>query len=140
MISIWIFFAVVAFIVILIHLLGAWVLAWNKENIPTVPTEEAYFIRESTRATVVLSGEPDHHSLQEEEKLPEVAILIAARNEESKLERCLHAMERLNYPKELLTVWIGNDSSSDATLTTAQKLCREKSNFFVLDIKEHWQG
>ena len=140
MISIWIFFAVVATIVILIHLLGAWVLAMNKENAPAGIIEEPYFIRERAKATVVLSGEPDHFSLPEEEKLPEVAILIAARNEENNLERCLHALEQLNYPKELLTIWIGNDSSSDATLEVAQKLCRGKVNFFVLDIKGQWEG
>ncbi|MFN4083919.1 MAG: glycosyltransferase [Bacteroidia bacterium] len=47
--------------------------------------------------------------------LPNVCILIAARNEEQNLQRCIESLLMLNYPKEKLEILFGNDNSSDST-------------------------
>lgn len=70
--------------------------------------------------------------------LPKVAILIAARNEALNLKRCFAALEKLDYPADKLTVWIGNDGSTDETLAIARELAAGKENWQVLDIKEEW--
>ncbi|MGV3541212.1 MAG: glycosyltransferase [Rufibacter sp.] len=46
---------------------------------------------------------------------PKVSILIAARNEEQNILRCLSAIARLNYPKEKIEVLVGDDRSTDKT-------------------------
>lgn len=112
-------------IVILIYVLGTCLLFTRLEEPPGPITSI-----QSSPAKGVKGAAP------EEEKLPKIAVLIAARNEEENLNRCIRALEQLHYPQELLTVWIGNDNSSDNTHELAQRLCGEKANYAVLDIKE----
>jgi len=47
--------------------------------------------------------------------LPDVAVLIAARNEEENIGDCLAGVVDLDYPKDKLHVLVGNDESSDNT-------------------------
>lgn len=104
------FLAVLSSLVIAVNVLASWLLWSNKEK--TSPLKEA--------------------------TLPKVAVLIAARNEERNLERCLEAIEGLNYPGHLLSVWVGNDGSTDATFSIAKKICAGQSNWHLLDITEEW--
>lgn len=46
---------------------------------------------------------------------PSVTIIVAARNEEYSIKRCLESLSKLNYPSEKLEIIIVNDQSSDAT-------------------------
>lgn len=69
---------------------------------------------------------------------PKVAVLIAARNEASTLPRCFAALEKLDYPADKLTVWIGNDASEDDTLSVAMEAVSGRANWHVLDVKEQW--
>ena len=48
-------------------------------------------------------------------KYPKISILIAARNEEHSIERCLAAIDALDYPKDKMEVLVGNDASTDNT-------------------------
>ncbi|UOR06210.1 glycosyltransferase [Hymenobacter aerilatus] len=52
--------------------------------------------------------------------LPRVSILIAARNEEAALGRCLHAIRQLRYPVHLVEVLVGDDGSTDRTRAVAE--------------------
>jgi len=47
--------------------------------------------------------------------LPSVSVVIPMRNEAKILKRCLHAMEKIDYPEKLLEVVIVNDGSTDNT-------------------------
>ncbi len=49
-----------------------------------------------------------------------VSILLAARNEESTIERCLLAFTKLDYPVDKLEILIGDDASDDRTRELAQ--------------------
>ena len=64
---------------------------------------------------------------------PEVSLLIAAYNEEqvigAKIENCL----RLDYPKDLLHVWIASDGSSDNTNKIVKKYMEENENIHLLE-------
>ena len=51
--------------------------------------------------------------------LPRVSILIAARDEEAALPRCLASLRALDYPAELLEVLVGDDGSTDRTAAVA---------------------
>lgn len=52
--------------------------------------------------------------------LPRVSILIAARNEEASIGRCLAAIRALDYPAELVEVLLGDDGSTDQTRARAE--------------------
>jgi 1,2-diacylglycerol 3-beta-glucosyltransferase len=57
---------------------------------------------------------------------PSVAIIIAARNEEENIGRCLESMVRLSYPQELLEIVVVDDRSVDRTreiVNRYAKLC-----------------
>ncbi len=49
------------------------------------------------------------------ENYPSVDILIAARDEEDNVAACLDSLLALNYPKDKLTIWVGDDASTDTT-------------------------
>ena len=51
--------------------------------------------------------------------LPRVSILIAARDEEAALPRCLASLRALCYPPELLEILVGDDGSTDRTAAVA---------------------
>ncbi len=46
---------------------------------------------------------------------PRVSVIVAARNEEANIGRCLESFTRLTYPRELLEIIVINDRSTDAT-------------------------
>ncbi|RPD44849.1 glycosyltransferase [Hymenobacter sediminis] len=51
--------------------------------------------------------------------MPRVSILIAARNEEAAIGRCLRAIRALHYPPERIEVLLGDDASTDNTAAVA---------------------
>jgi poly-beta-1,6-N-acetyl-D-glucosamine synthase len=57
---------------------------------------------------------------QDDEKLPEVTLLIAAYNEERFIAEKINNSLSINYPIEKLNVWIVADGSTDKTLEFAQ--------------------
>jgi len=76
----------------------------------------------------------------EKGKLPFVSILVAARNEEVNLEKCLNALSKLNYPKEKLEVLIGDDASEDATPYIIQRFCNSEKHFKSIEIEPNYQN
>ncbi|MCB2407878.1 glycosyltransferase [Hymenobacter sp. BT178] len=52
---------------------------------------------------------------------PRVSILIAARNEEAAIARCLTAIRQLSYPAHLVEVLLGDDASTDQTRAVAER-------------------
>ena len=69
--------------------------------------------------------------------LPSVSILVAARNEEANLSRCLDALVGLDYPTSKLDVWIGNDHSEDATATIARQYQQAYGHVHTVDIQDN---
>lgn len=51
---------------------------------------------------------------------PRVSILVAARNEEAALPRCLASLRALDYPAHLLEILVGDDASTDRTRAVAE--------------------
>lgn len=49
------------------------------------------------------------------DELPLVSVLLAARNEEANIERCLNSLVSLDYPINKLQILVGDDSSEDNT-------------------------
>jgi len=66
---------------------------------------------------------------------PKVSVVIAARNEESNIRRCLNSLIRLTYPPELLEVIIVNDRSSDATPDIVREFAARRANIRLLNAR-----
>ena len=72
---------------------------------------------------------------------PKISILVAARNEEKNILRCLKSLQNLDYPKENLQILIGNDASDDNTKQIIEDFIRENNNhhnhFELFDITQN---
>ncbi|GAA4354646.1 hypothetical protein GCM10023185_16660 [Hymenobacter saemangeumensis] len=70
--------------------------------------------------------------------LPRVSILLAARNEEAALPRCLASLRALHYPPQLLEVLLGDDASTDGTAAVARQAMRGfAGQFRIIPIAEN---
>lgn len=70
-------------------------------------------------------------------EFPRISILIAARNEEHTILRCLSAINALNYPKERIEVLIGDDASTDNTRALIDEFIKDKPNYTCITIREN---
>jgi cellulose synthase/poly-beta-1,6-N-acetylglucosamine synthase-like glycosyltransferase len=61
-----------------------------------------------------------------------VAVIIAARNEEAVIPDCLRSLASQAYPSERMEVIIVNDHSEDRTAEIAESFCRERPNWKTL--------
>lgn len=71
------------------------------------------------------------------EDMPMVSILLAARNEEKTIERCLKSLSEIDYPKDKIEILVGNDDSDDGTETIVLDFIKNRSNFKILNIKDN---
>ncbi|GAB3884665.1 glycosyltransferase family 2 protein [Spirosoma agri] len=67
---------------------------------------------------------------------PSVSILIAARNEETTILRCLEAIAQLDFPIDDLDVLIGNDQSTDQTGPIVAAFIADKPQFRLVPCNE----
>lgn len=68
---------------------------------------------------------------------PFVSILVAARNEERKIEACMDALTRLSYPKEKTEILIGDDDSDDRTAGIVKAFAQKHSNVRLFAISKN---
>jgi cellulose synthase/poly-beta-1,6-N-acetylglucosamine synthase-like glycosyltransferase len=66
---------------------------------------------------------------------PFISILVAVRNEEATILRCLQALDKLEYPTKRLEVLIGDDASEDNTALLIKEFMADKPHFhyFLID-------
>lgn len=69
-----------------------------------------------------------------DDELPEIAVLVAARNEENNIEKCLRSLAAQNYPKEKISIFIGNDQSTDRTAALVDEFVKKESNIRQIHI------
>ena len=65
--------------------------------------------------------------------LPVVAIIVAAYNEEKVIAKKLDSILQLNYPKELIHVFIGNDCSTDSTAAIVESYQSKIKNLTLVN-------
>lgn len=64
-----------------------------------------------------------------------VSILVAARNEEASIVRCLRTLAALDYPAELLEILIADDHSTDNTAAVVRRFIADKPQFRLLPVR-----
>ena len=67
---------------------------------------------------------------------PEVSVIVAARNEEDTIGRCLAAVLNQTYPKHKLEIIVIDDRSEDGTFEVIQKLAGTNCQIRLLQIKD----
>ena len=67
-------------------------------------------------------------------EFPRIAVLLAVRNEAHYLPSCLDHLLKLDYPKDRLCIWVGNDMSDDDTLAIAQHYARQDDRVRVVNV------
>jgi cellulose synthase/poly-beta-1,6-N-acetylglucosamine synthase-like glycosyltransferase len=70
-------------------------------------------------------------------KLPQVAVIISAYNEASVIGRRVRNLLKLNYPAELLRVYIGCDGCSDTTAEEARAAADGDPCINIIDFKQN---
>lgn len=100
-----------------------------------------FYFQKYTKSTDTGLPRDVHPELQaiprpELKESPQVAVLLAVRNEEKLLSTCLESLLASDYPQEKFTIWIGNDASEDDTLQIARSYAEKHSNIQVVDIQE----
>lgn len=68
---------------------------------------------------------------------PFVSVVIAARNEQNNIVKCINSLKYLIYPKELYEIIIVNDRSTDKTKETVLKSIEGHKNFTLIDSSEN---
>jgi len=70
----------------------------------------------------------------EENELPSVSVIIAARNEEKNIRNCLNSLAELDYPNDKLEIILVNDESTDNTEEIIKNFIADKPNFFLINV------
>ena len=65
-------------------------------------------------------------------RLNSISIVIAARNEESRISPCLQSLTRLNYPSEKYEIIFIDDQSSDGTAKLIERYCEKYNNWQLI--------
>lgn len=68
-------------------------------------------------------------------ELPKVSVVVAARNEEENIERCVNSIIDLDYPKDKLEIIIADDGSTDRTAEIISQFQIDNPNLKLLEIK-----
>ncbi len=86
--------------------------------------------------SAVATGSP-FGKLNSSSQLPEISILIPARNEEQSIIKCLESILSLDYPIEKLHILIGEDQSTDNTAKLVELFIAKYPNFQLISIKQN---
>ncbi len=70
----------------------------------------------------------------DEEFRPEITIIISAYNEEELIEGAIRSIYNSDYPSDKITVIVGSDGSSDATVDVVKQLANEYNKLEVYEL------
>ena len=73
-------------------------------------------------------------------RLYSVAVVVAARNEELHIEKCLRSLLEQDYPSDKYTITVVDDQSTDRTADIVRKLATENSAVKLLQLHGHPSG
>ena len=91
-------------------------------------------------SAVLIVGAKKTFSRLDEEQLPTVSIIVAARNEEQNILSCLESLNNLAYSENKVEIIIIDDASTDNTLQIASNFIHGKQKFRVIHLHENEQS
>ncbi len=84
-----------------------------------------YFIQ----SVIFIIGCSKKFPKSESKELPDVSVIIAARNEEENILRCLKSLDKLEYPEDKLQIILVDDRSTDNTGNIIENFIINKPKF-----------
>ena len=66
--------------------------------------------------------------------MPNISVVVAARNEEANIGRCLQSLVQQNYPQDLFEIIVADDRSTDGTAAIVKNYQRRHSNIALISI------
>lgn len=69
-----------------------------------------------------------------DDALPHIAVLVAARNEENNISKCLQSLVNQDYPADKIQILVGNDQSTDNTRVLVDQFVRQYQNITQVHI------
>lgn len=69
--------------------------------------------------------------------LPFVSVIVAARNEERNIRKCVNSLKNIDYPDDKFEVIIVNDRSTDSTKGIIEEEINGLKNFKIITIEEY---
>ena len=91
-------------------------------------------------SAILILGAKKSFSQLNDDQLPSISVLIAARNEEQNIESCLFALDELVYPENKIDILIVDDASTDDTLDIASNFIHRKPKFRIIHLEENEQS
>ncbi len=91
-----------------------------------------YFIQ----SVIFIIGASKKFKQLSDDELPTTTVIVAARNEESNILRCLKSLDALLYPENKLEIIIVNDRSTDKTGEIINEFISGKKRFKKIDTQE----
>lgn len=78
---------------------------------------------------IVIIGASKTFPKLEDDKLPTVSIIVAARNEEKNILECIESLDKLEFPENKLEIILVDDNSTDKTGEIIDKFIADKPKF-----------
>jgi cellulose synthase/poly-beta-1,6-N-acetylglucosamine synthase-like glycosyltransferase len=78
-----------------------------------------------------------------DEDLPKATVIVAVRNEEKNIERCLNGLDKLIYTEGKLEIIIADGHSTDSTVEIVNEFIKDKKRFKIISAnaeKENLKG
>jgi len=88
---------------------------------------------------LLLTGLKRSSSLRKNDSgtFPKVSVIVAARNEEKNIVRCIQSLSKLHYPKDLIEVILVNDNSTDRTYELMNESTKDLNIFKVINSRKN---
>lgn len=87
-------------------------------------------------STALIVGAKKSFPRVEENKLPNISIIVAARNEGKNILSCLESLNKLIYPVNKIEIFIVDDASTDNTAEIVSNFIQGKEKFRLLKLEE----
>ena len=91
-----------------------------------------YFIQ----SVVFIIGCSKKFPKNEFKELPDVSVIVAARNEEANISNCLKALNNLDYPDDKIQIILVDDRSTDKTCSLIENFIIDKPKFTKIVTKK----
>ena len=91
-----------------------------------------YFIQ----SVLFIIGCSKKFSKIDEKKFPSASVIVAARNEEENILRCLKSLDKLDYPEDKLQIILVDDRSTDKTGNIIDNFIINKPKFTKIETKK----
>lgn len=86
-----------------------------------------------TQSVLFIIGSKKNFRKIEQNELPSISVIVAARNEKDNIVECMTSLDKLQYPAEKIEIILVNDHSTDETGKMMKEFISDKGRFKYLE-------